>query len=61
MRMKLSQNYDYNTHVDASQLRDLGSTPGPVPQQADASLLLAKVHRYLQLPVQRKTVVLSIK
>ena len=49
MRMKLSRNYDYNTHVDASRLRDVGSTPIPEPQQADASLLLAKVRCYLHL------------
>ena len=50
MRMKLSHNYDYNTHDDASQLRDQGSTPVPEPQQADTSLLLAKVRCYIHLP-----------
>ena len=43
MRMKLARNYNYNTHTDASQLRDIGSAPAPAPQDTNASLLLAKV------------------
>jgi hypothetical protein len=45
MRMKLSRNYNYNTHADASHLRDTGSVLNEEkPQQDKADVaLLAKV------------------
>jgi len=52
MRMKLTRNYNYNTHTDASHLRDIGSIPTPAPQDPNASLLLAKVGGDLVLQYQ---------
>ena len=44
MRMKLSRNYNYNTHADASHLRDTGSTLSEEKSQEKADVaLLAKV------------------
>ena len=45
MRMKLSRNYNYNSHADASHLRDTGSVlieEKPTQEKADVALL-AKV------------------
>ena len=44
MRMKLSRNYNYNTHADASRLRDTGDIISKDVQQEKANVaLLAKV------------------
>ena len=46
MRMKLSRNYNYNTHADASHLRDTGSVLNEEKPQQDNKAdvaLLAKV------------------
>ena len=45
MRMKLSRNYNYNTHADASHLRDTGNTTNEEEKQQEKAnvALLAKV------------------
>lgn len=44
MRMRLARNYNFNTHVDASNLRDIGNVPFTMSDSLTAgSELLAKV------------------
>ena len=46
MRMRLARNYNFNTHVDASHSRDVGSVPLTMDESLTAgSELLAKVVR----------------
>ncbi len=46
MRMRLARNYNFNTHTDASHLRDVINGPADyLDEKPDGSELLAKVSR----------------
>ncbi len=45
MRMRLARNYNYNTHEDASRLRDTGQLGGTQDDMKADSELLAKVSK----------------
>ena len=45
MRMRLARNYNYNTHEDASRLRDTGQSGNTQENLKADSELLAKLHK----------------
>ena len=62
MRMKLSRNYNYNTHADASHLRDTGSVLNedkPQQEKADVALLAKVTSRKASLSLEEDDVLLE--
>lgn len=63
MRMKLSRNYNYNDHADASRLRDTGHVinddPSQQKKEADAALLAKVTSRKSSLSTEEDDVLLE--
>ena len=62
MRMKLSRNYNFNTHADASHLRDTGSVlieDNPTQDKADVALLAKVTSRKASLYSEEDDILLE--
>ena len=60
MRMRLARNYNYNTHEEASKLRDTGLTQEYTPYQKNADTeLLAKIGKRTSTSIEEEDVLLE--